>query len=202
VEALKIKAVACHSDHFAKGRAGMSPEGIVVHVMDGGLVGTDAYFAQSKAQRTAAAREAFLAKTKRTPADLAAAQRINIGASATQYGIGTPWKQPGKLEIHQYVKDEDTAYHAGAVASPTWKRLKPFVNPNLYTIGIEHEGTGTSAWGEPMYALSARLIRTLCDRWRIPVTREYIVGHREIYAPRACPGRCDLEYLVKLAAAL
>ena len=201
---LNIKWVGCHADNFKAGRDGMKPEAIVVHVMGGGLPGTDGWFGLSKAQRTAAARAAYLANTKRTPADLAAAQKINIGASSAGYGIGAPWKQPGKLEIHQYVKDEDTAYHAGVVAKPTWKLLKPGVNPNLYTLSIEHEGTATSKWGESMYALSARLIRTLCDRWRIPVTREYVIGHREIDAvSRAgCPGLCDLAYLVKLAAAL
>src|SRR5271163_203896 len=53
---------------------------------------------------------------------------------SAHYGIGT-----GGL-VHQYVKEADTAFHAGIVDRPTWPLLKPRVNPNYYTIGIEHEG--------------------------------------------------------------
>jgi len=49
-------------------------------------------------------------------------------------------------EIHQYVSEEDTAYHAGSPVNPTWRLLRPCVNPNFYTIGIEHEGRAQDPW--------------------------------------------------------
>jgi N-acetyl-anhydromuramyl-L-alanine amidase AmpD len=39
--------------------------------------------------------------------------------------------------VDQYVLESDTAFHAGTVAGATWPRLRPNVNPNFYTIGIE-----------------------------------------------------------------
>src|SRR5688572_26184429 len=44
--------------------------------------------------------------------------------------------------IHVYVDEQDTAFHAGRVQQPTAQIVldKAGVNPNLYTIGIEHEG--------------------------------------------------------------
>ena len=53
---------------------------------------------------------------------------------SAHYGVGKSG------EIHQYVKEGDTAWHAGRVDRPTWKLLKPDINPNLYTIGVEQEG--------------------------------------------------------------
>src|SRR5947209_19366111 len=49
-------------------------------------------------------------------------------------------------EIHQYVEETDTAFHAGIVVNPAWPLLKPGVNPNFYTIGIEHEGLPDDIW--------------------------------------------------------
>src|SRR6266571_1562932 len=43
-------------------------------------------------------------------------------------------------DVHQYVQEMDTAWHAGRVSKPVWALIKPGVNPNLYTAGIEHEG--------------------------------------------------------------
>src|SRR6185295_3079618 len=55
---------------------------------------------------------------------------------SAHYGVGRDGR------VHQYVREEDTAYHAGTVDHPTAAMVlaKPGVNPNQYTIGIEHEG--------------------------------------------------------------
>src|SRR5258708_4901619 len=42
-------------------------------------------------------------------------------------------------DIVQYVAEDDTAFHAGMAINPTWSLIKPNVNPNFYTIGIELE---------------------------------------------------------------
>lgn len=102
---------------------------------------------------------------------------------SAHYGIGRGG------QVHQYVKEEDTAWHAGVVKSPSWNLLKPKVNPNLYTIGIEHEGRPGDAWTEEMKNASAKLIREICQRWKIPTDREHVIGHYQIDGIRRpnCP---------------
>ena len=104
--------------------------------------------------------------------------------------------------VHQYVGESDTAFHAGRVWKPAWDAIKPSVNPNLYTIGIEHEGQGESEWPDTMYDASAKLIADVCTRWSIPIDREHIVGHREIYGRKTCPNDVvDFDRLIRMARA-
>jgi hypothetical protein len=58
----------------------------------------------------------------------------------------------------QFVDENDTAFHAGIVVNPTWPLLKPRINPNFYTIGIEHEGRPDDVWPEAQLSASATLI--------------------------------------------
>jgi N-acetylmuramoyl-L-alanine amidase len=102
---------------------------------------------------------------------------------SSHYGIGL------NGEVHQYVKEENTAWHAGRVSSPTWSLYKPGVNPNSYTIGIEHEGKADTIWTDAMKKSSSCLIRDLCKRYNIPIDREHIVGHYQIFSQKPnCPG--------------
>ena len=116
---------------------------------------------------------------------------------SAHYGVGRGGA------VHQYVSESDTAWHAGRVYRPTWGGVKRLGrNPNLYTVGIEHEGHLGDAWPEAMLDASARLIADVCTRWSIPIDREHVVGHREIYARKACPGdEVDLDDLVARARA-
>ena len=147
------------------GRRGYKPEAIVIHVMEGTLAGTDAWF-----------------------------RRRDSKVSA-HYGVGRGG------ELHQYVDEGDTAWHAGRKsADAPWPLLKPRVNPNYYTIGIEHEGRADDPWSDAMYGASAALIVQICHRWDIPIARSRIIGHREIYTAKTCPGsRASLRRLVGLA---
>lgn len=154
------------SSNFWVGRKGYRPEGIVIHIMDGTLIGTDSWFANPSSQVSA------------------------------HYGIGRIG------EVHQYVKEEDTAWHAGRVDAPVWKLIRPNINPNLYTIGIEHEGRPNDVWTEAMKQASAILIREICQRWQIPIDRNHIVGHFEIFSKKPnCPAsnKAILDELVALA---
>jgi N-acetyl-anhydromuramyl-L-alanine amidase AmpD len=90
--------------------------------------------------------------------------------------------------IHQYVDENDTAFHAGVVVNPTWPLLKPGVNPNFYTIGIEHEGLADDVWPEAQLTASAGLIGEIVARWRIPVDVLHLVRHHQIRATKTCPG--------------
>jgi len=124
--------------------------------------------------------------------------RSPLSQVSAHYGIGVSG------EVHKYVEEADTAWHAGRVHDPTWPMIKKtsdgmYVNPNYYTIGIEHEGNEESEWTEAMYNSSSTLIRELCQRWSIPADRLHIIGHHEIYSLKSCPGfKVDMDKLVSL----
>lgn len=105
-------------------------------------------------------------------------QKSSRQASA-HYGIGNK-------VIHQYVKDEDTAYHCGNLAF------------NRRSIGIEHEGGPTIPITDETYTTSAELVATICKKYAIPLDRTHIVGHREVSATQ-CPGILDIERVIREA---
>jgi len=107
-------------------------------------------------------------------------------------------------QVHQYVDEKDTAYHAGTIHQPTAQLIidNGKANPNHYTIGIEHEGKATDEWTDAMYLASAELIAAICKRWQIPCDADHIIPHRAIRSNKTCPGfKVDLEKLITLAAA-
>lgn len=73
-------------------------------------------------------------------------------------------------EITQMVRHKDIGWHAG-----NW-------NYNTWSIGLEHEGwVNDPRWfTTAMYRASANLTRYICDRYAIPKTRSYIIGHNEV----------------------
>lgn len=91
-------------------------------------------------------------------------------------------------EVHQYVDENDTAFHAGIVVNPTWALLKPRVNPNFYTIGVEHEGRPDDIWPDAQLSASAALIGQIAARWKIALDDLHVVRHHQIRASKTCPG--------------
>src|SRR5215470_11324432 len=77
--------------------------------------------------------------------------------------------------VHQYVDENDTAFHAGIVVNPTWELLKPNVNPNLYTIGIEHEALATDVWTAEQLEASAALVLQIAARWGIALDAKHVI---------------------------
>jgi len=92
-------------------------------------------------------------------------------------------------QIFHLVKDEDTAWHAGAVNKPNWP-LYDGTNPNRYTIGIEHEGLSGDALTEDQYQATLWLHKHLVAKWGISVDRDRIIGHYRIDSVNRpnCPG--------------
>jgi len=114
--------------------------------MDGTLTGTDAWFANPKAQVSA------------------------------HYGIGA------RGELHQYVSEGDTAWHAGDWAT------------NQRSIGIEHEGRQNAHppfWTPTLEQLlaSARLTASICNRHGITPSLGTLLRHSAVNPDHArCPG--------------
>lgn len=101
-------------------------------------------------------------------------------ASAT-YGVG------GKA-VHQYVRDEDTAY-----ANGNWQS-------NLKSLSIEHEGGPSIPITDATYETSAQLIAEKAKQYNIPLDRQHIKKHNEVSdKPTQCPGTLDLDRLIKRA---
>lgn len=154
-----------HAGNFSRGRAGHRPEAIVIHIMDGSLTGTDAWFNDPRSHVSA------------------------------HYGVGKAG------QVHQYVKETDSAHHAGTIVRPTWPLLKQRTNPNFYTLGIEHEGFGGrgQSWPVQMMQASLTLVRDLAERWAIPLDDRHIIPHRAIRASKPhCPGIDMAAYIAAL----
>ena len=158
-----------HPRNFHAGREGRRPEAIVIHVMDGSLAGTGAWFNNPGARVSA------------------------------HYGIGKDG------QVHQYVRESDAAFHVGTVDRPIWPGIRleqgKVVNPNLYTIGIEHEGRGASLalWPGKMRAASLALAADIVRRWSIPIDDLHIIPHCAIRRSKPdCPGKgLDLDAYVR-----
>lgn len=108
----------------------------------------------------------------------------NSGVSA-HYGVGKDGS------IHQYVRDEDTAWANGQANSPTWPLYRQFAGHlNSSSISIEHEGYPQDGLTEAQYQATLWLHRQLIARWGIPVDRLHIIGHDQLDTVnrRDCPG--------------
>jgi N-acetylmuramoyl-L-alanine amidase len=170
---MPIEQKGCAPRNFRRGRPEhLRVEAVVIHIIDGSLQAADT---------------TFLDNGLKDP-------------RSAHYAVGRGG------EIHQYVAESDTAFHAGVVVKPTWAGLKraangTFINPNFYTIGIEHAGRADDDWPDAMYGASAHLLRAIADRHPAlrPLSRRNVVMHREIRATKSCPGHvADISRLIAM----
>lgn len=103
-------------------------------------------------------------------------------------------------DIIQFVREEDCAWANGKKVNPTARVVLDNINlnPNLFTISIEHEAFNNEDLTEIQYVNSSALIKEICQRCGLPINRETIIGHREIRADKNCPGKVSLEKLIGL----
>jgi N-acetylmuramoyl-L-alanine amidase len=151
--------VGCASVNFRRGRpSGFQPQAIVIHIGEGSLRSIDQQFNDPVA---------------------------NVSAHYCVSKAG---------DIHQYVDENDTAFHAGTIDQPAWSGLKPgktpgsFINPNFYTIGIEHEGFADDKWPDTQLATSAALVGEIAQRWNISLDEDHVIRHHQIRFLKSCPG--------------
>ena len=171
------------SPNFTKGRQGYGAVAIVDHIAEGTLLGGMAHIENEKGGglELGTMQEFASPKTEKS----------------SHYLIGKD------LSIIQFVEEKDTAWGNGYVMNPTSKLVlsRPGVNPNLYTISIEHEGFAIEDITEGQYKLSAELHADIAKRWSIPLNRHSVIGHREIRTDKVCPGKISIEKLIALAIA-
>lgn len=99
--------------------------------------------------------------------------------------------------IHQYVNENDTAWHCGRYYPDS---SNPLANVN--TIGIEHGDNGAPYSPRPdaLYVTSAALVRDICTRYGIPMDRTHIRKHLEVsVAITTCPDTLDIDRIVAMA---
>ncbi|MBL0386523.1 N-acetylmuramoyl-L-alanine amidase [Tumebacillus sp. ITR2] len=72
-------------------------------------------------------------------------------------------------QITQMVQEKDIAWHARSF--------------NTNGIGVEHEGyeAQTGWYTDAMYTTSAALVKSICQRYGIPMDREHILSHSELW---------------------
>lgn len=103
--------------------------------------------------------------------------------------------------VYQLVAVENAAWHAGRVNNPTAKLKKNatggFINPNFYAIGVEVSLKSTAVMPQLQNDALVQLVKFLTSKYKIPIDRDHIVGHREIYSLKTCPGTIDVEALVQ-----
>lgn len=89
--------------------------------------------------------------------------------------------------IHQYVKEEHVAYHAGNYAM------------NQRSIGVEHSATPDRPATEATYQTAGKLLGEICGRHNIPLDREHIIKHSEVPRATQCCGTIDIDKLIAIA---
>jgi len=151
--------IGCASVNFRSGRPpGFKPEAIVIHIGEGSLRSIDQQFNDPNSH-------------------------VSAHYCVSKTG-----------NIHQYVHEIDTAFHAGTVDRPSWPLIKPgrtpgsIINPNFYTIGIEHEGFADDQWPEAQIDTSAALVAEIAQRWQIPLDESHVIRHHQIRFSKSCPG--------------
>lgn len=105
--------------------------------------------------------------------------------------------------IEMYVAEEDTAWAQGRVDRPTAKVVlaRPDANPNSYCVSIECEGSGTEPLTVRQKGAIIELIIDISSRRSIPIDRDHVIGHHEIYSKKSCPGVISVTELAQLASA-
>lgn len=108
-----------------------------------------------------------------------------IASAKSWFNTPTSWASSHFItgkdgSIVQFVEEDKKAWANGRVNNPTFKLYKPNVNPNVYSLSIENEGTDLSIAPETQHKALTELLHYLCDKYAIPKDRDHIIGHYQI----------------------
>lgn len=104
--------------------------------------------------------------------------------------------------IHQYVDIQKSAWANGRVLNPNFKLYKPNINPNLYTLSIECEGYDLKDAPETQLKAISELLQQLSKEYNIPLNRDTVIGHYQIFSGKPnCPStdKSVLDKIVKMS---
>src|SRR6266576_3064470 len=111
--------------------------------------------------------------------------------------IGTPNKDQGRNGLRPLavvIHIMDGTLHG----TDTW-----FLAPASRVSAHYGVGAADTPWSHAMLGASTRLVMEICNRWSIAIDRDHVIGHREIYARKTCPGTwIDLDDYVTRARRL
>lgn len=94
--------------------------------------------------------------------------------------------QSGKVDCHFYITKEGAVYQILDIASTAWTAMR---TSNTTAIQIEHEGKREVPWTPMQMNASAKLVRWLCDMYKIPVAHVDPPGNwRGLYDHRDLSG--------------
>ena len=156
--------------HFTQGRAGQKVRAVVLHIAAGPLSAVYPTFSDPNGNTSA---HFCVGK------DGTIEQYVSVNDTA--HGNGLTWD----AAHNQWLNARDKP------VNPTWQDLIPKINPNLYTVSIEHAGYSADAWTAEMYDANNRLLLWLaeqCDLTYVP--HRTLIGHCEIdpLDKGDCPG--------------
>lgn len=151
------------------GRKGFKPELIVIHCTDG-------FF----------------------PSDMQFLQNPTGGAAGP---VSAHFVVSPTGAVHQLVDEANSAWHAGRVDKPTAKLKKNvfgvYENPNLYSVGIEVSLRAGTIMPKDQELALRKLVREIAGRHNIPLDRDHVVGHREIFSAKTCPSTINIDEIIK-----
>jgi len=103
--------------------------------------------------------------------------------------------------VHQLVDDSLAAWHAGRDFNPTARLLKKnslgsIINANFYSIGIEISLKPPVIAPAVQWQAIKELVQYLATKHGIPLDRDHIIGHKEIFGKKTCPGTINVDQLV------
>lgn len=105
-------------------------------------------------------------------------------------------------DITNMVPEDFASHHAGNVLNPTNSIVKSKGgNPNHYSIGIENadDNNPHGANRTVQIVALAKLVAEIAKRHNIPIDREHICGHKEIFSAKTCPGNINVDTVVEMA---
>lgn len=148
------------SPNFWGGRNGNRIVAIVDHIMQSSFASADAWFHNSASQVSA------------------------------HFGITLDGR------VYQWVRTENTAWANGFLNQPDtnidWiaNALNNNINPNYFTLSIEHEGYTGNPFPEAQYQASLWLHKHLIGNYGVQPDRQHIVGHYKLDSINRpyCPG--------------
>jgi len=153
-----------------QGRDNQLVKAVVLHIAEGSYEAAISWLESSK---SAASAHFVIAKDGRV------AQLVSIDDTA--WGNGLSYKNGIWL----------TPNDPGQPANPTWTGLMAGINPNHYTISVEHEGYDKEKWTPAMYDANLKLLRWIRGEVNMNyVLHDSLIGHYELDSAtrKYCPG--------------